>query len=190
MLTPLPFARRCDPVLLLGLPLRPCARRLAAVIAAIPLPSVSWAKPLFASLQQAPSGPRPVRRPFSSAGRLPFVMPCRILVRAHGRSCSQKLRPLEGNVTPLRGPANLRLMATSRIYLKRPARRGHPGCPVFGAARNSIRFVLGWSEVDLGAGGPGGGPKAAIHSGLESALGSHPCVALSSYQASPLYGDR
>jgi hypothetical protein len=24
-----------------------------------------------------------------------------------------------------------------------------------------------------------GGPKAAIHSGLESALGSHPCVALS-----------
>jgi len=26
------------------------------------------------------------------------------------------------------------------------------------------------------------------HSGLESALGSHPCVALSSYQASPVYG--
>ena len=39
------------------------------------------------------------------------------------------------------------------------------------------RFLSG------GAGGPGGGPKAAIHSGLESALGSHPCVALSSYQA-------
>src|ERR1019366_6705809 len=35
---------------------------------------------------------------------------------------------------------------------------------------------------------PGGGPKAAIHSGLDSALGSHPCVALSSYQAPPLYG--
>src|SRR5215472_2397896 len=35
---------------------------------------------------------------------------------------------------------------------------------------------------------PGGDPKAAIHSGLESALGSHPCVALSSYQASPVYG--
>src|ERR1039457_5696360 len=34
----------------------------------------------------------------------------------------------------------------------------------------------------------GGGPKAAIHSGLDSALGSHPCVALSSYQAPPLYG--
>jgi len=33
-----------------------------------------------------------------------------------------------------------------------------------------------------------GGPEAAIHSGLDSALGSHPCVALSSYQASPLYG--
>ena len=33
-----------------------------------------------------------------------------------------------------------------------------------------------------------GGPKAAIHSGLESALGSHPCVALSSYQAFRLYG--
>ena len=44
--------------------------------------------------------------------------------------------------------------------------------------------------LDGGAGCPGGGPKAAIHSGLESALGSHPCVALSSYQASPLYGDR
>ena len=34
----------------------------------------------------------------------------------------------------------------------------------------------------------GNGPQAAIHSGLESALGSHPCVALSSYQAPPLYG--
>src|ERR1700733_15468317 len=33
-----------------------------------------------------------------------------------------------------------------------------------------------------------GGPKAAIHSGLESALGSHPCVALYSYQAFRLYG--
>src|SRR5215469_14232210 len=52
-----------------------------------------------------------------------------------------------------------------------------------------------WSEVvpvvwtkfrpflDGAAGCPRGGPKAAIHSGLESALGSHPCVALSSYQA-------
>src|SRR5215467_15290128 len=38
--------------------------------------------------------------------------------------------------------------------------------------------------LDGGAGCPGGGPKAAIHSGLDSALGSHPCVALSSYQAS------
>ena len=38
--------------------------------------------------------------------------------------------------------------------------------------------VLRW-----GGRGDGGGPKAAIHSGLESALGSHPCVALSSYQA-------
>src|ERR1035438_5081233 len=37
---------------------------------------------------------------------------------------------------------------------------------------------------------PGGGPKAAIHSGLDSALGSHPCVALSSYQAFLLYGSR
>src|ERR1019366_5527922 len=34
----------------------------------------------------------------------------------------------------------------------------------------------------------GGGREAAIHSGLDSALGSHPCVALSSYQAPPLYG--
>jgi len=33
-----------------------------------------------------------------------------------------------------------------------------------------------------------GGPKAALHSGLESALGSHPCVGLSSYQAFRLYG--
>jgi hypothetical protein len=36
--------------------------------------------------------------------------------------------------------------------------------------------------------GLGGGCEAAIHSGLESALGSHPCVALSSYQAGGLYG--
>lgn len=47
-----------------------------------------------------------------------------------------------------------------------------------------------WPFLDGGAGCPGGGPKAAVHSGLESALGSHPCVALSSYQASPLYGSR
>ena len=33
-----------------------------------------------------------------------------------------------------------------------------------------------------------GGPKAAVHSGLASALGSHPCVALSCYQANRLYG--
>ena len=44
--------------------------------------------------------------------------------------------------------------------------------------------------LDGAAGCPGGGPKAAIHSGLESALGSHPCVALSSYQAPSLYGSR
>ena len=36
----------------------------------------------------------------------------------------------------------------------------------------------------------GGGRETAIHSGLESALGSHPCVALSSYQACRLYGKR
>src|SRR5215813_4682580 len=45
-------------------------------------------------------------------------------------------------------------------------------------------------SLDGGAGCPGGGLKAAIHSGLDSALGSHPCVALSSYQAPPLYGSR
>jgi hypothetical protein len=39
--------------------------------------------------------------------------------------------------------------------------------------------------LDGAAGSPGGGPKAAIHSRLDSALGSHPCVALSSYQAPP-----
>jgi hypothetical protein len=51
-----------------------------------------------------------------------------------------------------------------------------------------------WTEfcrfLDGAAGCPGGGPKAAIHSGLESALGSHPCVALSSYQAPPLCQSR
>src|SRR5712692_9224594 len=52
--------------------------------------------------------------------------------------------------------------------------------PLFG--QNFRRFL------DGAAGCPGGGPKAAIHAGLESALGSHPCVALSSYQAPPLYG--
>src|ERR1017187_9875389 len=34
----------------------------------------------------------------------------------------------------------------------------------------------------------GGGREAAIHSGLNSVLGSHACVALPSYQALPLYG--
>src|SRR5713101_2471247 len=33
--------------------------------------------------------------------------------------------------------------------------------------------------LDGAAGSRGGGPKAAIHSRLDSALGSHPCVALS-----------
>ena len=50
----------------------------------------------------------------------------------------------------------------------------------------------GWTKfrrfLDGAAACPGGGPKAATHSGLDSALGSHPCVALSSYQAPPLYG--
>jgi len=65
-----------------------------------------------------------------------------------------------------------------------------------------LRMLLGITEVDPivwtrfcrsldgAAGCPGGGPKAAIHSGLDSALGSHPCVALSSYQALPFYGNR
>ena len=52
----------------------------------------------------------------------------------------------------------------------------------------------GWTKfrrfLDGAAGRPGGGTKAAIHSGLESALGSRPRVALSSYQAPPLYGSR
>ncbi len=39
--------------------------------------------------------------------------------------------------------------------------------------------------LDRAAGSPGGGPKAAIHSRLDSALGSHICVALSSYPALP-----
>ncbi len=43
-----------------------------------------------------------------------------------------------------------------------------------------ISPLLGWC-----GGSPRGGPKAAIRSGLGSALGSHPCVALSSYQAPP-----
>src|SRR5262245_49366973 len=52
-----------------------------------------------------------------------------------------------------------------------------------------LLIVSVFAFLDGAAGCPGGGPKAAIHSGLESALGSHPCVALSSYQASPLYGN-
>jgi len=67
------------------------------------------------------------------------------------------------------------------IFLESQRRRGEV-----------VRVV--WTEfrafLDGGAGCPGGGPKAAIHSGLDSALGSHPCVALSSYQAPSLYGCR
>ena len=59
--------------------------------------------------------------------------------------------------------------------------------------RSEVVSVV-WTKLrpflDGATGCPGGGPKAAIHSGLESALGSHPCVALSSYQAPPLYGSR
>jgi hypothetical protein len=52
---------------------------------------------------------------------------------------------------------------------------------------------IGWTKrrpsLDgVAAGLTEGGRETAIHSGLESALGSHPCVALSSYQAFPLYG--
>ena len=117
LLVPLLFARRFDPVLLPGLPLRPLARRLSAAIAAIALPSMAWAKPLCASLQQAPAGPRPARQPFPSVGRLPFAMPCRILVRAHGRSCSQKLRPWRG-MSLLSGATDIRLSGNSTLYLK------------------------------------------------------------------------
>ena len=94
------------------------ARRLPAAIAAIPLPRMSWAKPLFASLQQAPPGPRPARRPFPPAGRLPFAMPCRILVRAHGRSCSQKLRPWRG-MSLLSGAQTSGSVETQTLYLKK-----------------------------------------------------------------------
>jgi hypothetical protein len=52
---------------------------------------------------------------------------------------------------------------------------------------------IGWTKKrpsldGYGGGLTGGGRETAIHSGLDSALGSHPCVALSSYQAFPLYG--
>ena len=64
---------------------------------------------------------------------------------------------------------------------------------VFQSANSEVDPIV-WTKfrrfLDGAAGCPGGGPKAAIHSGLESALGSHPCVALSSYQASPLYCSR
>ena len=57
--------------------------------------------------------------------------------------------------------------------------------------RSEVVSVV-WTKLrpflDGATGCPGGGPKAAIHSGLESALGSHPCVALSSYQAFRFYG--
>jgi hypothetical protein len=141
---PLLFARPCDPVLLLGLPLRPCTRRLAAVIAAIPLPSVSWAKPLFASLQQAPAGPRPAGRPMASATRLLFGRACKILGKAHGRVITPRSSAPGGEATPLRGPANLRLMATSRIYLKRPAAGGI--LDVLSLGQHATHTICSWLE--------------------------------------------
>jgi hypothetical protein len=64
----------------------------------------------------------------------------------------------------------------------------HERLPAFDYEVDPIVWTKFLRFLDGAAGCPGGGPKAAIHSGLESALGSHPCVALSSYQAPPLYG--
>ena len=50
------------------------------------------------------------------------------------------------------------------------------------------RWTVFRQLLDGAAGYPEGGLKAAIHSGLDAALESHPCVALSSGQASLLYG--
>ena len=66
----------------------------------------------------------------------------------------------------------------------------HGGCRSGSEAAWPEVDPKGWKKFRRFLGGaaacPGDGPKSAIHSGLESALGSHPCVGLSSYQAQSL----
>ena len=95
---PVPFlsAGRRGAVALLGLPPRPCPRRLPARLAAIALPRMSRVKALFTSFEQTSPGPWPARRPFASAARLIFGMACRTLGRAQGRSLLPEALPRRG----------------------------------------------------------------------------------------------
>src|SRR5665213_3186011 len=52
----------------------------------------------------------------------------------------------------------------------------------------SFGLLAVWGGYRTGNQESGGGPKAAVHSGPGSALGSHPCVALSSCRVIRLYG--
>ena len=93
---PLLFAGRRGPVSLLGLPPRPCPRRLPALLAAIALPRMSRPKALLTSFEQTPPGPWPARQPFAPAALLIFGMACSTLGRAQGRSLLPEALPRRG----------------------------------------------------------------------------------------------
>ena len=117
---------RCPPDLP-GLPLRPLASLLAAALAAISLARMLRTKALLAPLEQTPAASRPACCPFSPPRYLLFVVACRILGRAHGRWCSQKLRPWRGSgSSPGRNdlPSAENQHSTSRLPLQ--ARRPIP----------------------------------------------------------------
>jgi hypothetical protein len=79
----LPFARRRRPVSLLRLPPRPFPGCLTARCATVALARVPEMKTLFASFQQTPSHPRPVRPPLPAAFLISSAI-CRIAARPRG----------------------------------------------------------------------------------------------------------
>ena len=141
------------PVLLLGLPLRPSTLRIAG------RPSLQYrcrtcrgrnrCSQLFKRHRRVRGRPR---WPFPPSGRLPFAMPCRILVRAHGRSCSQKLRPRRGMSLP-------------------------SGAPISGSVEAQHSISKGASPVS-GVGENAGSPPARLPDTLSPAMGGDPLIHL------------
>ncbi len=123
----------------LGLPSRPSARRLPALIAAIALSLPLWAKPPLASLQQTATCPRAPA--WCLAGFPTFARKCRILVRAHGSVAPGSSCPGE-DLTPLQGAASPVQRKLKSLSQSRPV-----GLDVFSLAP----CARGWCVLPAGA---------------------------------------
>jgi hypothetical protein len=102
------------PIALLGLPHRPATALGSTVSATVMRQRSRRAKPLSTSLEQAPPRPGTSLRPCCSSFLLIYGGFCRILIWAHGRWCSQKLKSRRGCTGPLRG-AHARELPASNL---------------------------------------------------------------------------